>query len=1128
LNRVNSSDPSRIAGQLTANGNIILINPNGVFFDKTSVIDVNGLIATTANINTEDFMNGDNHLDITGNPEAAIINQGHITAKDSGLIGLVAPNVENSGVITARLGRVQLASGDTVVADFYGDGLLNIAIEDDTTAEQIVKNTGKISAEGGQIAMTAAAARQSINSLITVEGELKAPAVTQQGGKIIIAAAGSNHTSLTGDSRVSVQADLDVSGRNTGQQGGEIEILGDRITLAETTIIDASGHSAQDAITKDSNANLTDDNQIRTEDAFMAHGNRAGGSIKIGGDYLGSGDTQTAKTLTVEENTLVLNSALQEGDGGRTIFWSDMTTDFNGLVIAQGGAAGGHGGFLETSGKENLRADGFAFLDTQHEDFDKGLYLLDPNTIKIVGNVDDEFQSTDGSIDLPDEQVVNIDFTENGAAAPVIVNTIEGIGGASSIFQTDSIIDFASDQRTRRAIFSVALAIDDNSRGTIFEAGGSNRGSYVGFQNDGTLVFHAGSGGGFSAGNASNIQIAPTDPNMPRGIGVLSWDINPVTDTLTAYWNSNQIGQDTAASDFDSWTGNNSGALGDFNGHTVRDVDRGIFTGQILSDLKYYDDQTIAITSQTITIPFNNNTANTGILSDFSGGSASYNPSILNGNGGVIINDNISLIIDDSAQINTGNRGSASRLFTFETDSDVTAEQILYAEGDDANGMIAYIENSKLHVGIYNDDGSPRAFQEFNVVGDEVYHLSAGFDAATNNFTATLNGEVKTGNALGIGTNLKDHDQAVLGANISNYRDENGNTINQTNTVSKHGQFLIYDRNLSENERAVMEQYQATKYDFALQGIGTGSSEIERATAADGYGVFTTDYLEYLSGSADIMLRATNDVTLDLQGDTLALDTGRSISLISENGDITDISTGIIQTDNGNITLNAIGGDVIIDETEMNALNGGRLLLNASGEVNLVQANRLNLGNIQGNRVYLETRNATSDITLNGLIEATGTGNAMTLNTGRNFINNAGVTALNVSNASGRWLVYSANPAANTLSGLNSDFELFNRTFLSHPPASITESGDGFIYSSLQPPSVIADVTNPQILIPTSWENAAYNTYNDFPRSFSFQTSSALINETSDNNQDFTFFSNLGLLIDDDLLLKFPNILTRL
>jgi len=137
LNRVGSGGASQIDGNLTANGNIIIINPNGVMFGRGAQVDVNSLIATTSNISNASFMAGGKLVfDQPGNPDAVVSNAGTITAKQAGLVGLVAPSVENSGTINAKLGRVHLASGDRFTADLYGDGLLEVTVSD-ATAQQL-------------------------------------------------------------------------------------------------------------------------------------------------------------------------------------------------------------------------------------------------------------------------------------------------------------------------------------------------------------------------------------------------------------------------------------------------------------------------------------------------------------------------------------------------------------------------------------------------------------------------------------------------------------------------------------------------------------------------------------------------------------------------------------------------------------------------------------------------------------------------------------------------------------------------------------------------------------------------------------------------------------------------------
>lgn len=215
-----------------------------------------------------------------------------------------------------------------------------------------------------------------------------------------------------GASNIVVDGILDVSGHNAGEQGGNISILGDRVALASGAILDASG-------------------------------DLGGGDIKIGGDYLGSGDTPASLYTYIDPNSLILNNALTNGNGGRTIIWSDGDTDFYGNIFARGGADGGNGGFVETSGHNHLTALGF--VDLTAPQGEKGTYLLDPANIAIYGNVTPRFQATDSAVNL----LGSLRFWVDGSDASTITLTyssdamssaqITGISGATTISTTTNL-----------------------------------------------------------------------------------------------------------------------------------------------------------------------------------------------------------------------------------------------------------------------------------------------------------------------------------------------------------------------------------------------------------------------------------------------------------------------------------------------------------------------------------------------------------------------------------------------------------------------------------------------------------------------------------------------------------------
>lgn len=129
LNRVVGTDPSTILGGLQANGRVFLINPNGVVFGPNSHVDVGGLMATTLNLSDQDFLAGRYHL--TQDPNhalASIVNQGELKVGDGGFLLLVAPMVNNQGVIVAKAGQIGLVGSTEATINFDGQGLIEVRV----------------------------------------------------------------------------------------------------------------------------------------------------------------------------------------------------------------------------------------------------------------------------------------------------------------------------------------------------------------------------------------------------------------------------------------------------------------------------------------------------------------------------------------------------------------------------------------------------------------------------------------------------------------------------------------------------------------------------------------------------------------------------------------------------------------------------------------------------------------------------------------------------------------------------------------------------------------------------------------------------------------------------------------
>ncbi len=109
LNRINVVSPSVIDGTITANGQVWLVNPQGIAFGRNAQVNVGGLLATTSDMDNTDFMAGQYNFSHPGNATATISNAGSLNAASGGIIALAGPNVSNSGFITARLGKASWA-----------------------------------------------------------------------------------------------------------------------------------------------------------------------------------------------------------------------------------------------------------------------------------------------------------------------------------------------------------------------------------------------------------------------------------------------------------------------------------------------------------------------------------------------------------------------------------------------------------------------------------------------------------------------------------------------------------------------------------------------------------------------------------------------------------------------------------------------------------------------------------------------------------------------------------------------------------------------------------------------------------------------------------------------------------
>lgn len=215
LNRViGGGNASQILGKLDANGQVWLLNPNGVVIGKGAEVNVGGLVASSLQISDQDFLAGKTTLN-GGAGAGAVLNQGSVNAAPGGVVALIGPQVGNSGTISTPGGSTVLAAGDRVSLDFQGDGLVGVNVERGVF-DAAVRNEGHISADGGMVALSARSADALLNSVINNTGVIEAKGLVERGGRILL--DGDAEGGLT-----QVAGTLDVSSENG--KGGSIVVL---------------------------------------------------------------------------------------------------------------------------------------------------------------------------------------------------------------------------------------------------------------------------------------------------------------------------------------------------------------------------------------------------------------------------------------------------------------------------------------------------------------------------------------------------------------------------------------------------------------------------------------------------------------------------------------------------------------------------------------------------------------------------------------------------------------------------------------------------------------------------------------------------------------------------------------
>ncbi|MCB1106677.1 MAG: filamentous hemagglutinin N-terminal domain-containing protein [Chlamydiia bacterium] len=313
-----------------------------------------------------------------------------------------------------------------------------------------------------------------------------------------------------------------------GTQGGEVFILADQVDLNETSLVDVSG--------------------------LMG-----GGKAYIGGSYQGKDPNLLASQMThVAKGGVIEASALERGNGGNVVIWSDQATRYFGHTSVRGGTQKGDGGSIEISTPTSQ----FTYrgtVDTTAFNGKGGTLLLDPNDI-IIGpaGTDGGFSNPYTGAGFQPARLLVGDLTAALAGgANVLVQTSAGTAGGSGDITVTATVTWAP-TGAGNSILTLNAARDVNVQADIIVSGGGGGGG---------VDIVAGRDYNSTTGSAVDIQTAngPLNMTVGRNINALgsfeNTDASGVASNVTVIAQTGNITLGSAASTVPVVFGSINGAV---------------------------------------------------------------------------------------------------------------------------------------------------------------------------------------------------------------------------------------------------------------------------------------------------------------------------------------------------------------------------------------------------------------------------------------------------------------------------------------------------------------------------------------------------------------------------------------
>ena len=321
LNRIVGNERSVINGALNANGQVWILNSNGVLFGKNASINTAGLLATTKELSDIDFQAG--NYNFKGSSTASVINLGEIDISNSGYAALLANTVSNEGTIKAVKGKVHLVGANEVTINFNGNSIVDLTV-DKGVLDALVENKGAIYADGGEIYLTTNAVDELLKGVVNNEGIIEANSFEGVTGYVELFAHGGE--AKIGGSIEAIDGFVETSGKEFTFNDAKIEAGEWLIDPVNVTIDDSLATAIETALG-------TGDVTIETDTPDYSDVDTSSGeSAGDGNIYVNSEITWDSYILTLNagNNIYINENLIATGTGALALYYGQSTANGTG------------------------------------------------------------------------------------------------------------------------------------------------------------------------------------------------------------------------------------------------------------------------------------------------------------------------------------------------------------------------------------------------------------------------------------------------------------------------------------------------------------------------------------------------------------------------------------------------------------------------------------------------------------------------------------------------------------------------------------------------------------------------------------------------------------------------------